>query len=299
MKRLLVAGLAGVLAVCAGLYAAKDKPADTRTVPQLVKALGHDVLNHRTAAAKALGAKGPKALPAILKALKDKRPNVRRGATEALGAMGKNAKDAVGALVKALKDKSTWVRDGAAEALGRIGPAAKAAAKALAETVRDKDVWLREVAMRALTSVTKDKDIILPAAIAVLKFRDTGWAARRHALGALRQHGKDHKAAIPALLYVLQNPAQGMWDGTSQTVTLLIGLGATDKAKAILVKSLTAECREIRRKAVAGLGIIGKDAKDTVGAIKAMLAKEKDRRARTAAQAALKQIEGKKQEDKK
>jgi HEAT repeat protein len=64
---------------------------------------------------------GLPAVPALVKALQDKEPGVRRSAAEVLGAMGLEAKDAVPALAEARrKDDVEAVRKAADEALQRI-----------------------------------------------------------------------------------------------------------------------------------------------------------------------------------
>src|SRR5205823_4583221 len=52
----------------------------------------------------------------------------RLQAARLLAKLGPEAKAAVPALVRALKDKDSFIREAAASALGRIGPAAKSAA---------------------------------------------------------------------------------------------------------------------------------------------------------------------------
>ena len=135
---LLVSALAVGLWATAGLNAAEKKPAeDPRTVPVLVAAMAGEIPYHRLQAAKALGAKGTDALPAVLKALRDRDWKVRRGATDALAAMGADANSAVPQLAAALKDRDAWVRAGAAAALGKMGPLPADAAKALAKACTD------------------------------------------------------------------------------------------------------------------------------------------------------------------
>src|SRR5438876_12039390 len=62
-------------------------------------------------------------VPALVKSLKDKDPNMRYWAAQSLGSFGPEAEDAVPDLVEALSDEQKLVRMGAAYALGEIGQA--------------------------------------------------------------------------------------------------------------------------------------------------------------------------------
>jgi HEAT repeat protein len=83
-------------------------------------------------AADALARIGPASIPALLRALGDKDPQVRVRAAQAFSRMGPEASPAVPLLTKALSDPDRGVRRGAAHALGQIGPAAESAIPALA-----------------------------------------------------------------------------------------------------------------------------------------------------------------------
>src|SRR5262245_58983949 len=67
----------------------------------------------------------PPAVQALIDALKDKEPDVRKTSAQSLGKIGKEAKAAVPALAEALKDKDVNVRGAAALALGRMGSEAR------------------------------------------------------------------------------------------------------------------------------------------------------------------------------
>ena len=103
-----------------------------------------------------IGPAAKDAVPALIKALKDKDFNVRRSAAAAVGKIGPAAKDAVPALIEALKDKDIYVRIGAALLLSRIGPAAKDAVPALkAMSENDPVARVRKAAVAALKSIAK------------------------------------------------------------------------------------------------------------------------------------------------
>ena len=294
----LVAGLLIASTLCTGVHAAKKrkKPTeDARPVGELVKALGDEVPSRRMAAAKALGgrAKDDKTVaPALIAALKHKEWRVRRGATDALAAMGPEAKDAVGALIAALKDKEMWVRDGAAVALGKIAPEAKAAAKPLVQAIRDGDVWVRESAMSSLKSVTKDKDILLAAALIVVKAPSTGFSAKRHAMGIVAKYGKGRKDAIAAMIRMLEDPGDGMWRGCLwQAIDLLGEAGTAARAAVpVLVEGLKAGRKEHRMKSATALGKIAPNTKAVTAALESVAKSDKEEAVRAAAAEALGQI---------
>src|SRR4051794_35365002 len=67
------------------------------------------------------------AVPALVGALEDEDPFVRRDAARALGKFGSAAKDAVPSLVSKLSDREPGVRKAATQALQKIDPTAVAA----------------------------------------------------------------------------------------------------------------------------------------------------------------------------
>ena len=79
----------------------------------------------------------PSAVPALIKALKDKEAEVRSASAAALGAVGPEAKAAVSALVEALKDAESEVRVSAVEAIGGIGPVVVGPPEKVADALED------------------------------------------------------------------------------------------------------------------------------------------------------------------
>jgi HEAT repeat protein len=61
-------------------------------------------------------------VPALIEALNDKEPDVRRSAAIGLGNYGEQAKEAIPALEKVLNDPDARVREAAGKALARIDP---------------------------------------------------------------------------------------------------------------------------------------------------------------------------------
>jgi HEAT repeat protein len=286
--------LACILATFAATGCAAATQREAPSVAALLRELDAELPDRRLEAARALARKGPEVVPALVHALSHKSWRVRRSAADALAGLRAEAKPAVGALVKALSDDEPWVRAGAAAALGRIGPDAKEAAAALADAAGDRDLWVRKCALEALARGrgADDDAVLLRAAVAAMAFPDTGWAAKRFALAILRRHGKQHTAAVPALLATLEQGPEGMWDGTLGVVELLTGMGAGAKALPVLTKRLDAPNRTVRRRAIESLGIVGKAAAPAAPALRAIADKDGDKRTREAAAEALRRIEG-------
>jgi HEAT repeat protein len=107
-------------------------------LPALTAALDqHDA---RYWACLALGEMGPQAqtaVPGLIKALDDDRPEVRLQAAIALGEIGPDAKPAASSITKLMNDAFPSVRAAAIFALGRIGEPSTAGALASAETSTD------------------------------------------------------------------------------------------------------------------------------------------------------------------
>jgi outer membrane protein assembly factor BamB len=128
--------VAGDAARALGSLGEKASP----SVPALVKALAHREPDVRLYAAEALASIGPKAAGAtanLAKALRDPIPGVRWAACEALAGIGPAAAPAVPQLIEALADETLFVRLCAAGALGSVGPKAKSALEALRAAARD------------------------------------------------------------------------------------------------------------------------------------------------------------------
>ena len=288
--------LACALAGAMPARAAKKPPAeDTRSVKQLLTAMRSEVTFEREDAAKALAAKGKEVLPTILKALKDKSVHLRRGATDALAAMGADANTAAPQLAEVLKDKDAWVRAGAAKALGGMGELPAKQAKALAAAAGDADPWVREVTMSVIRNATKDKALLVKAACDAIGKPHTSWGICRHALGVLKQHGPDEpKRVTAAVLKMLSDPPQGMWDGGAGAVELLMKMGTAKQAVGVLTRLLGHADIRTADRAAGRLAQIGPDAKAALPALRKMSAKGiSDERAKKAVTRAIAILEGK------
>ncbi len=108
------------------------------------------------AAADALARNGKESVPILVRALGDKRDEVRWGTAIALGKLKGEARPALPALVTALGDRNENVRWCAAIALGGLGPDAEVAAAAvpaLVEALHDRDADVRRGAALSLARI--------------------------------------------------------------------------------------------------------------------------------------------------
>jgi HEAT repeat protein len=178
-------------------------PAAAKAAPALLKVLDeNDDEAVQSEAAEAIGMIGPPAsaaTPLLITRLKSFR--IRLSAGKALGAMGP---EAVPALIKALKDEDSVVRGYAARALGEIGPAAKDAIPALARGLRDSgDFILGNVGEQMASALGQIGTAAVPTLTEALKDRD--WKVRWTAAFGLHSAGLEGKAAVPSLLVALQD----------------------------------------------------------------------------------------------
>jgi HEAT repeat protein len=148
-----------------------------------------------------LGKEAHSASGALLKALADERPEVRREVLFALASVGADSKT-IPTLLKSLQDPAEDVRHAAAFALGRMGPAAKAAVEPLKEHLEGHgDDVLCLVCAWALVQIDPaGKDtakIALPHLIEGLSSQVP--MVRREAADALGDLGARAREAISAL----------------------------------------------------------------------------------------------------
>ncbi|MCH8828078.1 MAG: HEAT repeat domain-containing protein [Planctomycetes bacterium] len=141
-----------------------DKPTSA-DVPALRLVLNDPARDsaERTAAASALASLKKEGVPVLIAAFENKR--IARTAATAFAQVGPVA---VPALIKALADKKADVRSTAADALGHIGPAANAAAPHLIRMLADTDRSVRYHVVRTLHTFGKKAKPAIPALIKVI-----------------------------------------------------------------------------------------------------------------------------------
>ena len=131
-------------------------------------------------------------------ALRDSRiPRVRAAAAQMLGDLGPPAAKAAPALVNALADPNPILRRNAAFALGKIRARPEWAVPALGVLLRDSNEEVRMYAAIALKKFGAQAASAVPALIAGLK--DGSWQVRERAALALGTAGRDQPAAVAAL----------------------------------------------------------------------------------------------------
>jgi HEAT repeat protein/lysophospholipase L1-like esterase len=176
-------------------------------MPELMAAASDPRPDVRWRAVWALGRIGPAAAPAVSllrAALAD--PDVGWRAAEALGGIGPAAVEAVPDLVARLADASSNMRWRSVEALGRIG--GRDAAHALADASRDEAENVRLAAVDGLIEVTAAPPLAEPAFLAALS--DADHRVRLHAMRGLRRLGALSPAARHALDTARTDPDEGV-----------------------------------------------------------------------------------------
>jgi len=153
------------------------------TVPRLIRVLREaGTAVERRAAADALGlVRDQRAVPHLMRALKDPNMVVRRAAMVSLWRLG--ARTAVPSIARLLKDESGGVRVLAAEVLGEFR--ARSSAPSLIRALRDPKWYVRQVAARALGKVG-DPRAVPPLVRAARDRRKAVAQAAQEALLALR-----------------------------------------------------------------------------------------------------------------
>jgi HEAT repeat protein len=123
--------------------------------PTLEKAIRNDEnADLRNGAMEVFVKFGARAIPKLIRLLRDKNEEVRNFSTVMLGDIG--SREAVGPLIKALQDPDANVRHGAAEALGKIGD--RAALVPLLDLLKD-DFWQQYPAIVAMGEMRDDRAV--------------------------------------------------------------------------------------------------------------------------------------------
>jgi len=169
----------------------------------LIRDLSGDDVHIRLAAIiklERLRTKAASAVPALIVAFEDESELIANSAVDAIVKMGPIA---VPDLITALDNPSAGVRTKVAEAVGRIGSKAAKARLALEKAAKDADnpPALRCEALRALGEIQDDAAI---PALAYVLASNADETVRTRAAAALGQYGRKAKAALPALLGILQ-----------------------------------------------------------------------------------------------
>jgi HEAT repeat protein len=209
------------------------------------------------------GAADPNLLPALIKALKDDEPLVRRSAAYALGNLGRDAEPARDALEAALADAKAEVRQNVAWALGKLGASG---VPALRKALGDGDPLVKRDAANSLAGI--EIAAVRPALGELLKLcGENNSEVRRSALAALvRIVGPEDTGAAASIRQALLDPD---FEVRCNAALVLSNIGGKE-AKAgldVLLGALKKENVELRRQAAAAIHSIGPDAEKAVPAL--------------------------------
>lgn len=154
----------------------------------------------------------------------DSEVDVRQEAAATLGRLGSKAAPAVPQLAKGLQQNRDWwnVRKAIIEAL-EIGPAAADAIPNLVEMMQDKDDDVRKAALNAIRKIG-------PSAVQALSeaLPASTWWAKAEILKMLETFGSKAKAALPALIALLNDNDQDV----RRRAAMIIGKFATEGSSA-------------------------------------------------------------------
>jgi HEAT repeat protein len=255
-------------------------------VPTLLRWLTAGPTAQRRLAALALGALGPEAasaVPALVKVLDDEDGAIRDAALVALASIGPSARDAVGPLRALLKDEERAGNHlAAAEALWLIAGHADAPAS-LEVRLKGMPGPEKIEAARRLWRYTRNPGAV--SALAEMVARGSP-PARRGALPVLREIGPGAKAALPAVLPLLNDEDRDLRLNAIAFVGRLGGYGKA--AVPALEKLLDGEDRDGQWWAAWALWQVQKDRRTVPPLVKRL--RDKDVAVRTAAALLLKQI---------
>jgi HEAT repeat protein len=202
-----------------GPQAAEARPALARALRDEDRAVAHG-------AALALAQTGTNAIPLLIQALSDRRPEVRVEAAFGLGQMGADAEAAVPALVKCLSDPSESVHLASAHSLSNMGGAS---ISKLIEVVKNERGRARRGAAKAIGWAYPSRRLSVPPLLEMV--RDEDPASRKQAIETLAALNATSEPVIAALTEALKDPV------------MQVRLAATDALRSMKVSppSVTAQ----------------------------------------------------------
>jgi vesicle coat complex subunit len=213
------------------VYSKSIEITNPEEVPALIKALKFEKEDIRVEAAYKLGSLWPQqdvegAFAALIEAMKDPSEQVRISAASALGEL--KAEQAVNVLINATHDQSSEVVLFAAQSLGEIGSSAAPAVPELLNLLENESCNTRQVAAIALAHIDVNVERAVPVMIKDLALSNK-WARHGAAL-ALGLMGKAAQPAIPALKRLLKDQS---WDVQQQACRTLRNIGTSEAKDAL------------------------------------------------------------------
>ncbi len=153
---------------------------------------------------------GARSVPALIRALKSGKPEVRADAARRLGEMGPEAAPAVPSLVEALKDRNVSVFRAAGDALVHFSTES---APALTAMGRDPSAWVRCRAVETLGRFASSPELV-PVFMKAMEDHDQ--CVHDKAVDAL---GRAGGPAVPSLVGSLKSPNPAMRRAASEALS--------------------------------------------------------------------------------
>lgn len=147
----------------------------------------------RNAASDALASIGRPAVPALIKALRDKDPATRAMAADTLAKLGPVANTSFAELSRTLNDPESWIRDSAVAAIARVGAAPQVVVPLLEQKYRraDKDDYIRVSILESLANADPQATMVIPLLIEALGDSDGDvMAAAARTLGSYKNKAR-------------------------------------------------------------------------------------------------------------
>lgn len=188
--------------------------------------------------------------------------SLRVGAILALGSMETEAKPAIPALLRALRNREISVQQAAIRALGQLGSTAEAAIPALTDLLEDSDQLRQALALRALWEITGDATPRVHKLSEIIGSEKSSGSMSFAAI-ILGEMGPVARNAIPILIRTLNHDdagarvyaAQALWKIDRQQLPVVIE---------VLVEEISLHPSIVAYPAAKTLGEMGPDAKAAV-----------------------------------
>jgi HEAT repeat protein/S1-C subfamily serine protease len=234
----------------------------SRDLSGSIKALDGPDTQGRREAAEQLGSAGEaakKAVPKLVKHLKDMDEGTRKSCAQALELIGGLSASELPTVVQALKDGDMEVRKACAGALARMGAEAEDAAKPLSDLLADSEPAVRKAAAAALAKIGSSAKVAVPSLVKALK-EDQSSEVRIEAARALGKMGSEAIPVVRDLADVMTHDTRN--DVCSAVLIALTGLqGDAKEALGAIIKMLDAKNTLVRYHAIQACASMKDDAR--------------------------------------
>ena len=226
------------------------------------------------------GAPSRDAVPHLLELLEDRDWDIRWATITSLGNLGcgdeQTAPRIVPVLIRLLNEKEeVKVRIAAANALGRVGKLAKEALPELLSAANYKPERKASAPSRvaraaawAAEEITKDKGLG-PCLADLIQEKEVTALTRRRALQAIKKLGREARAAVPALVAIIKDPAKR--EDWEEAASALVAIGGrpvvSELANCVQTGAKPTRCLALRT-----LQRIGSSAERAIPAVSTALA---------------------------